>query len=143
MAEGKQSLISTCNNHDVFRDHGGDDEEGDPIVKAEEDFWNSISQARKDITAKEKKRAEASGGKSQPTPIPEEGVEPGALSDAKPEVDEIKVDIIKHVIIRCLLLWMMVDQLKTKRTLRKVKLYFPSSVVMCQQQYHFIIIIVM
>ena len=70
------------------RDHGGDDDEGDPVAKAEEDFWNNISQARKDIAAKEKKRAEASGtGKSQPTPIPEEGVEPGALSDAKPEVD--------------------------------------------------------
>ena len=69
------------------RDHGGDDDEGDPVAKAEEDFWNNISQARKDIAAKEKKRAEASGtGKSQPTPIPEEGVEPGALSDAKPEV---------------------------------------------------------
>lgn len=69
-------------------DHGGDDDEEDPVAKAEEDFWNSISQARKDIAAKEKKRAEASGmGKSQPTPIPEEGVEPAALSDAKPEVE--------------------------------------------------------
>ena len=68
-------------------DHGGDDDEGDPVAKAEEDFWNTISQARKDIAAKEKKRAEASGmGKSQPTPIPEEGVEPAALSEAKPEV---------------------------------------------------------
>ena len=75
------------------RDHGGDDDEGDPVAKAEEDFWNNISQARKDIAAKEKKRAEASGmGKSQPTPIPEEGVEPGALSDAKPEVDHCFTD---------------------------------------------------
>lgn len=73
----------------LCRDHGGDDEEGDPIVKAEEDFWDNISQARKDIAAKEKKRAEASGtGKSQPTPIPEEGVEPTAtLNEAKPEVE--------------------------------------------------------
>lgn len=68
-------------------DQGGDDEEGDPVAKAEEDFWNNISQARKDFAAKEKKRAEASGvTKSQPTPIPEEGVEPTTTNEAKPEV---------------------------------------------------------
>ena len=96
------SLI--INNHKEefvipYRDHGGDDDEGDPIAKAEEDFWNSISQACKDIAAKEKKQAEASGmGKSQPTPIPEEGVEPAALSDAKPEVDKV---IYSYISLTC------------------------------------------
>ena len=86
--------MSSSNNSNNYSDHlmsssdqGGDDEEGDPVAKAEEDFWSNISQARKDFAAKEKKREEASGvTKSQPTPIPEEGVEPSAMNEAKPEV---------------------------------------------------------
>ena len=42
---------------------------------AEEEFWASIAQEKKEIGEREKKRQEAFMPKSQPTPIPEEGAE--------------------------------------------------------------------
>ena len=45
------------------------------VGKADEDFWASISQEKKDIEGRERKRQEAMAPKKAPTPIPEEGTE--------------------------------------------------------------------
>ena len=61
-----------------FRD---EEDEEDLVGKSEEDFWASISQEKKDIEDRERKRQEAMAPKKVPTPIPEEGAEPGEMDD--------------------------------------------------------------
>lgn len=48
-------------------------EDEDFVGKAEQDFWDILSNEQKNIEAKEVKRQEAIAPKNQPTPIPEEG----------------------------------------------------------------------
>lgn len=52
-----------------------EDDEEDPIKKAEEDFWYTLNQEKQDIEKREKKRQDALLPKHQPTPIPEENPE--------------------------------------------------------------------
>ena len=56
----------------LYRD---EEKEQDPKGKAEEDFWTAISQDKKEIEARERRRQEALNPKQQPTPIPEETTE--------------------------------------------------------------------
>ncbi len=49
-----------------------DEEEEDPVNRAEDDFWHLVTQEKKDIENREKKRHEAMKPLNQPTPIPEE-----------------------------------------------------------------------
>ena len=51
------------------------EEEEDPVVKAEDDFWYLVGQEKKDIENREKKRQDAMMPLNQPTPIPEETAE--------------------------------------------------------------------
>lgn len=49
-----------------------EEEEEDPVAKAEDDFWHVIGLEKKGIDTREKKRQEALMTLNQPTPIPEE-----------------------------------------------------------------------
>ena len=61
-------------------DEGNDE---DLVKTAEEEFWETITQERKQIENKEKKRQEALMPKGQPTPIPEEEQAGGGLEDVQ------------------------------------------------------------
>ena len=63
----------------------GAEEDEDFVGNAESDFWNVLSQEKKDIEAKEEKRREAMMP-NQPTPIPEEGEERRDSEDVEVEV---------------------------------------------------------
>ena len=52
-----------------------EEEEEDPVAKAEEEFWDVVNQEKKAIESRESKRQEALLPKHQPTPIPEEASE--------------------------------------------------------------------
>ena len=52
-----------------------DEEDEDPIKKAEDDFWYTLNQEKKELDTRERKRQDALMPKHQPTPIPEESSE--------------------------------------------------------------------
>lgn len=64
-----------------------EEEEEDPVTKAEDDFWHYVGQEKKDIENRNKKRQEAMMALNQPTPIPEEpaGNEPGNTEQTEEE----------------------------------------------------------
>lgn len=65
----------------VNYNYNREDEEENPIQRAEDDFWHILNQEKQDIEKREKKRQDALLPKHQPTPIPEEAGETNQSED--------------------------------------------------------------